>query len=149
MYGAQKWNKMAQTPGARHRMVPKLQVFFILSDSGLRVTLRYNIWNWNLTISLAHISCHVWVSSVSTITLWFQMHLTSAKRKHFAYLKFNPHAHIMNQFGDVQPCKYRRAYANKQQWHHHWVEDCSQKVLIFGKQCRQNIAEVEASYNCC
>jgi hypothetical protein len=43
MYGAQKWNKMAKAPGAKQKMAPKLQVFFILSDSGLRVTLRYII----------------------------------------------------------------------------------------------------------
>jgi hypothetical protein len=43
MYGAQKWNMMAQIPGVEERMTPKMQVFFIFSVSGLRVTLRNSI----------------------------------------------------------------------------------------------------------
>ena len=145
MYGAQKWNRMANAPGMKQRIAPTMQVFFILSESALRVTFKNITWNWNLTIGPAHISYYVWVISVSKLMLWFQNSLTSAKHKNFAYLKFNPHAHIMNHFGDVQPWKYRCKYGNKQQKHHHWVEDCSQKVLLFGKQCTQNIAEVEES----
>lgn len=145
MYGAQKWNRMAHVPGMKHSIAPTMQVFFISSESGLLVTFKNITWNWNLTIGLAHISYYESVISVSKFMLWFQISLTSAKHKNFAYLKFNPHAHIMNHFGDVQPWKYRCKYRNKQRKHHHWVEDCSQKVLLFGKQCTQNVAEVEES----